>query len=178
MSLEHNTRWQVLSEGIENTVLRPVSGVPNIVLKIPRPLNYLSMLGRDQAGVLRQELGEAKTLVEGTAIQIPSTVIRDGTERSILGLKTRSYLIRQQYVEEDGTVSDVEGHLSQQGLPTLVDEYKHEPRNFVSNSGVVYWIDPFKGTAGRVLEDTKIMKLETYRRVRKKLSKVIRLLGM
>lgn len=178
MKTECSNRREIISKGMENIVLRPATRSPNIVLKIPRIVNYLSMLGRDQAEVLRQELAEAYALVDKTTVRIPKTIVISGKERWMLGIKTRGYVIGQRYIEEDGTVPDMANHLSGQGLNSLVDEYKHEPRNFVSNSGIVYWIDPTKGTAGRVLDDTKMMKLETYRRIRRKLSRLIRFVGM
>ena len=169
---------QIIAMGMENVVLRPASDDLNIVLKVSRPFNYLSMVGGSQAEVLRQELKEAQTLVADTQIRIPRTLIYEGRERRMLGIRTKGYVIGQEYIAEDRTVVDVEKHLSDQKLPSLVDEYTHEPRNFIASGGFVYWIDPTNGTIGRVLKNTGIMKLEDYRKLRRRLSRLIRFFGL
>lgn len=175
---EHYHGRQIIAKGMENIVLGPVARNSEIVIKVSRPANYLSMIGRDQAAVLRKELNEAQALVEGTNVQIPRTVIHYGKELKVLGLKTKGYVIGQRFIQEDHSVASVGDYLSQQGLTSLVHEHKHEPNNFVTHNSVVYWIDPTKGTVGRVLEDLHIMKLETYRKVRQRFSKVIRFIGL
>ena len=169
---------EVIAQGMEHSVLRPLSRKPDIVLKVPRPFDYLTMLGQNRAAVLRQERAEALALLEGTDVKIPETFIY-GNEKKIAGVfTTNGYVIGQRYVEEDKSVSDIATHLADQGLHTLVDEYVHEPRNFVSHGGIVYWVDPTKGTIGRFLESRKLMKVETYRKIRRRLSKVIRFFGL
>lgn len=177
MSSERFRGRPILSQGMENIVLR---GKSDSVLKISRPFNSISMImaGRNQADVLREELAEARALVSGTSVRIPRTIILSGKERNILGMHTKPYVMGQRYVEEDETVSNIQSHLAEQGLDTLVEEYRHEPRNFISNNGTVYWVDPTKGTVGRMLETTKLMKLETYRKIRRKFSKLIRAVGL
>ncbi len=170
---------QVFSEGMEHVVLRPRSGNPNFLLKQSRWLNAFLMIGRDQAVILRQEFAESQSLLEGTGVAIPRTHIIKTKERKILGIPVRGYVMGQEYIrKDDNSIPDPREHLSRKGLTSLVDEHKHEPRNFIGNGGVLYWIDPTKGTIGRLLENTKIMKLETYRKVRVKLSKVIRFVGL
>lgn len=175
MSNERFRGRPVIAQGIENTVMR---GERDLVLKVPRPFNCLSMIGRNPVEVLRQELAEAQELIEGTKVIIPRTMILTGRKRIVPGIHIKTYVIGQKYVEEDGTILNPQQHLADQGLDTLVEEHKHEPRNFISDNGVLYWIDPTRGTVGRILETTKIMKLETYRKLRRKLSKIIRFFGL
>jgi hypothetical protein len=169
---------EVIAQGMEHNVLRPASGRPDIVVKTPRPFNTLSMVGRDPAQVLRQELREARESVHGTEVQVPRTMIL-GINKSVLGvIPVRRYVIGQRYIQEDESVPDVQGKLTNNGLNSLVDEHKHEPRNFITQNGIIYWVDPTRGTVGRILERTRVMKLDTYRRIRRRFSKVIRFFGL
>jgi len=165
--------------GMEHRVFQYPPNKPNIDIKISRPFNYLLMLGQDQAAVLHKELLEARELVEGTKVRIPGTLIYETKERNIAGkVPTRGYIMVQHHVQEDKSVLDIATHLADQGLHTLVDEYVHEPRNFVSYGGIVYWVDPTKGIFGRFLESRKLMKVETYRKIRRRLSRVYRFFGL
>jgi hypothetical protein len=174
MSIEAFRGRQKISQGAEHFVLRPILHETDIVLKIATPLNYLFMLGADQAEIIRQELVEAQGLVNGTNLKIPRTHIMAGERLSVLGTNTRGYVVGQKYIEEDESVPDIGTFLANEGLTSLIDEYKYEPHNFISNKGVVYWVDPTKGLAGRFLEHMKIMKLEDYRKLRLQMGKIIR----
>lgn len=170
---------QLLSSGIEHTVLLSTLRLSlSVVLKKPNCFNYVSMVGKDRAAVLRQELSQAKELIKDTDVQIPRTLIYGVNGRFLYIFPTKGYIIGQEYIEEDGSVPNMQEHLQNQGLVSLVDEYIHEPRNFISRGGIVYWIDPTRGTMGRILESMDIMSLITYRRVRRRMSKVIRFLGL
>jgi len=169
MSLEGRPVRREIAHGMEHVVFDSVL-FKDVVLKVSRQCNLLSMMGRNPAGVLRRELINQQRLVEGTTVVIPTTRIFD---RGVKG-----YVVAQEHICEDGSVVDIQGYLEGQGLDTLVDEYLHEPRNFISFRGRVYLIDPTKGTVGRILEDLHIMKLTSYRRVRRKLSGIIRAIGL
>ena len=102
-----------------------------------------------------------------------------GVNKNLLGvIPVRRYVIGQRYIQEDGSVQEVQERLANNGLRSLVDEYKHEPRNFITQDGIIYWVDPTRGTVGRILERTRIMKVDTYRKIRRRFSKVIRFFGL
>lgn len=163
-----------VGRGIEHDVYRGRNG--KTVLKVLRPFNRLS-LGQDPTLVLRGELKEAHALVGSTSVQIPRTLIV-GFDTNVMGVPVKGCVIGQEYIEDDASVLDIGRHLQRQGLDGLVDEYVYEPRNFKSRGGVVYWVDPTRGVGGRILEAIGIMRLQTYRRVKRKLKQAIRSFGL
>jgi len=171
-------RRQFMSQGIEHDVFRPRLGESNEVLKVSRLFNYVSMVGQDRVLVLRQELADSQRLLQGTDIKIPRTLIYRFSKKLFGTFAVNGYVIRQEYVDDDGSVVDVQKRLASQGLTSLVEEYRHEPGNFVASKGILYWVDPTKGTVGRFLESLGVMNLETYRIIRRKSSKLIRFFGL
>lgn len=160
----------LLGRGMEHEVYLP-SRQNGHVLKVPRGRNLVSIFPEKAVPMIRQELKNAEELVSGTRIRIPDTQVFKMPSR--LG-----YVIKQERIEEDHSVPDVESHLKSQNLQTLVDEFKHEPKNFISSQGTVYWIDPTRGTMGRILERMHVMNIESYRRLRRRASKIIRAVGL
>lgn len=171
----HQRNRELIGRGIEHNVYKARLG-KSAVLKISRFFNRLS-LGINPAPVIRQEREKAQALISNTDVRIPRTLIIS-FDAKVLGVPVKRYVMGQQYIQDDGSVMDIGRHLAGQGLDTLVDEYVHEPRNFKSHKGVVYWVDPTKGTIGRVLETTGVTSLQRYRKIRRKLSKVIRFFGL
>jgi hypothetical protein len=175
-----------VTTGMEHVVVRPARLACQTegqdrraeVLKISRPFNRLTLSFGDPVEILREELGVCQKLVEETCVRIPKTQIYRTNSVCFGRFVVRSYVIRQDYVEEDGSVSNIREVLQQQGLVTLLDEYDHEPGNFVGNGGSVYWVDPTRGMVGRLLERTGKMRIEDYRRLRRRWSGVIRLFGL
>ncbi len=167
---------ELIARGMEHRVWKSKKGNPDIVLKTPRLANHLSLLGFDPASKMRQELAEAKVSLTNTDIRIPRTLIYGVSKRIIANLRIASYVIGQKHIREDGSIHNHQGHLESQGLPSLVQECKHEPKNFISEKGTLYWVDPTRGMMGRVLERTGLIKLEDYRKFRAKHSWAFRLL--
>lgn len=166
---------QMLSNGMEHRVF--ISNNNSIVLKRPRPLTYLSFLGRNPSSVIRNELVEAQESLNETNVQIPRTLIYSSNNKRF-GMILESYVIGQSFIEEDRSIINPENHLKEQGLDSLVEEYKHEPRNFISNNGILYWIDPTKGIIGRILERMHLMTLKDYRKLRTKIGKFFKTIGL
>ena len=158
---------EIAGEGLEHNILWPSTGNRRQVLKVPRRLNSLMMLRLKSADTIREEVRQARELIHGTEVKIPRTKVH-----RING----SYVMRQDWIDEDQSVPDVANYLREQGLETLVDEYKHEPLNFVAKEGVVYWVDPTKGVAGRVLDriPLSLVNSHNWRKAKVLLSKPIR----
>jgi|SRR3989344_74059 len=167
---------EVVAVGMEHVVVRPRCENPE-VLKKSRLFNSFSFWPKDPREILRQELRDAQSLVSGTNLAIPRTQIY-GVDRDFFGFKINGFVVRQDFIEEDGSVSDVQKYLADQNLDSLVEELRHEPRNFISRKGIVYWVDPTRGTIGRMLERLGVMKVERYRKIRRRMSKVIRFFGL
>lgn len=156
---------EVAGEGFEHNIFW-TSPDRRWVKKLPRRLNYASMAGLNRSHAIKNEVSQAQELVEGTAVKLPITHVHR---------LNGGYIIHQQWNEEDNSVSNVREHLTQEGLQTLVDEHKHESLNFVSQEGVVYWVDPTKGVAGRFLERLGVNS-NSFRAIKAKLHNPIRLL--
>lgn len=174
---KENGRREFFSQGIEHDVFWPRLGRSE-VLKVSRLFNYVSMVGQDRVLVLRQELVDSQRLLQGTDIKIPRTLIYRFNSKLFGLFPVNGYVIRQEYIEGDGSVANVQSYLARQGLTSLVEEYRHEPGNFVARKGVLYWVDPTRGTVGRILESLGLMDLDTYRVIRRKSSKLIRFFGL
>lgn len=166
MNCEIKRQRIVIGEGKEHTVLKKPDS--NIVLKTPKPIHMFLMFGRDRAETLRQELAEAQRLIENTEVKIPRTLIYSTHEFKIAGIRTSGYVIGQKFVKEDGSIEDIKAHLEKYNNSKLINIFNTEHQNFISNKGVLYWIDPTRGIVGRLLENMKIMKSSTYRSIRHK----------
>lgn len=164
----------VLAEGIEHTVLASKSKTG--ILKIPRTFNRLSFWPFNPVSTVTKELKEARALVEGTGVKIPRTNICKA-KFNCFNFIMPGYIMRQEIIDGDGSIADIRKYLEKEGLETLAHEFDHEPRNFVPHDGFVYWVDPTKGPAGRILERFDI-EIESWRKARAICSKPIRLLGL
>lgn len=153
---------------------RPIADV----LKIPRIFNRASFLFGDSAEILRSELVGAKRLVEGTGVTIPETTIYRINGKLMRFFPVSSVVVRQTFIQEDRSIPDMLKYLTEEGFNSLAEEYRHEPRNFISHDRRAYWVDPARGVMGRILERTGLMSLEDYRRIRRRMSKAIRFLGL
>lgn len=167
---------KVMAQGMEHIVMFPQK-TDRYVIKIPRKLNRISFWPRNPVESLRKELSEAQQLVEGTRVKIPRTHIH-GRKFNWPNHPFPGYIIRQENILEDQSIPDIGEFLEQENLDSLVQEYRHEPRNFISHCDYVYWIDPTKGLMGRVFERTKVMDIERWRNIRMRLHKPIRKLGL
>lgn len=163
---------QFLAKGIEHNVIFPRSN-KHKVIKIPRILNRLSFWPYHPVPVLRKELQEARELVADKKVIIPRTQVHKARFNLFRRFLFPGYILWQDTITEDGSVTDILAHLQNEGLSTLAEEFKHEPRNFISRGGLVYWIDPTKGVAGRVLEKVGI-SMEDWRKTKVLFHKPIR----
>lgn len=148
---------EYIGEGREHTVYLSATH-PEIVLKKPKNLTTLATkLLWNGPEIIRTELQEAHNLVVNTPVEIPHT--------RVLSLND-SYVIAQQYIQEDNS-ADIRSILLNSGLDSLVVEYDLNPSNFSSHQNIVYWLDPTRGQIGRLFERFHIMKLPTYRKIRR-----------
>lgn len=173
---KHIARRLIMAKGMEHIVLSPLK-TDKYVIKVPRILNRLSFWPYDPVSIIREELDEARKLVKDTRVQIPRTNIHPGISEQF-GNPYTGYVIRQHRIIEDQSVSDIQKYLEEEKLSSLVEEFKHEPRNFISNEGSVYWVDPTKGFMGRVFERSRVMDLNKWRKIKVFLHKPIRLIGL
>ncbi|MDD2823207.1 MAG: hypothetical protein PHQ59_03950 [Candidatus Daviesbacteria bacterium] len=169
----------VIGKGMEHIVLQPKRKELSEwgLVKIPRLQAVLSLWPYEPLQVLRAELREAQVLVVGTKVKIPRTYIHK-TRSGWPGSLFPGYVIRQELIKEDGSVPNIRDVLIQENLHTLAAEHGHEEGNFKSKDGFVYWIDPTKGPAGRILENVGIMNLENWRKLRLLLHTPIRSVGL
>lgn len=166
---------EIIGKGMEHIVLHPKRKELSKLnfMKIPRLFNRMSFWPYEPVPRLQFELMAAEALVAYTRVKIPHTTIRK-EKFSFPECIFPGYIMKQEAIMDDGSVSDIKKLLIEDNLDTLADEYGHEPRNFVSKGGCVYWIDPTTGPVGRILENLGVMKLEKWRKVRLTFHKPIR----
>ncbi len=135
-----------VGQGSEHMVFRSQVN-PEYVLKIPYGLNSRSLhLYGDPVKLIQQEIEEARSLTEGTKIVIPHTEVFP--VESI-------YFIAQKYIEEDGSL-DISSELDLTNIDRFI--HRHNTRNFRSNQGILYWLDPTKGPAHRIITRTLLQE--------------------
>ncbi len=201
-----------LGDGMEHRAFMTADG--KRVVKFTRRFHRWTLMLQNKAETMQEELDDSICLVKDTEIKIPKTEIvacgdndylvyqdfvRDDESVGDVGL----YLLRQVInsfelaVEdeefEDGSrevvVTDVDAFNKSKRISSLVDEYVHEPKNFIPNGSKVWWIDPTEAPIARMLKRISRMKIlrritrggmgiEQYRSVRRRLSKLIRLVDL
>ncbi len=135
---------QFIGRGAEHIAFRS-SIRPDLVIKAPYWLNALSLrFHKNPAELIRQELKEASTLVEGTNIVIPETHVFSSKS---------GYIIAQKYIEEDYSL-DKAAVLD--SLDVTRFKFRRYSPNFISNGGILYWVDPTKPPLHRLLTRTII----------------------
>jgi len=166
---------EVIGKGMEHIVLYPKRKELSKVnfMKIPRLFNRISFWPYEPVSRLQNELMMAEALVACSSVKIPHTTIRK-EKFNFPECIFPGYIMKQEAIIDDGSVPNIKELLIKDKLDTLADEYDHEPRNFVSKSGCVYWIDPTTGPVGRILENLGVMNLEKWRKIRLFFHKPIR----
>ena len=129
------------------------------VTKVPRAstlwaLHYLF------GGVSRvvDEVGDMARRVagDGDLVRLPTTIIlftHDG------------YRMKQEYIQEDGSVTNIPKHLEEAGQPFLAARAAVSRDNFLSREGVVYTVDPTLNPYHRLLRATGILTEKRYVRI-------------
>lgn len=147
-----------LDGGLEHKVWQR-SDAPDIVFKTPKKINA-ALLNRYFGGVqkVRDELEEANKTAHASGLKIPRTIIEP------FG---RSYMIAQEYIQDDHSVANIEERLHKSGNKDFLTWYQQNPSNFASREGKIYWLDPTKGPIGRMFEKFP----RTERRMRKLLAR-------
>jgi hypothetical protein len=122
----------LLGEGNEHRVWE--SRHNGVVLKTPRILNSLSvkLRGRQALEVIQSEIDFNKDKCNDAKIRFPETRVF-----SMNG----SYVLLQQYIAEDGTLSDAEIRNKVSTDPYFLSIYDQRPQNFISNGGELYLVD-------------------------------------
>ncbi len=140
---------------------------PKTILKSPRLITRVSRwLFGGVAGV-RQEYQAAQALVRGSAVAVART-------RIVAVGRHGAYILIQEEVHEDHSVPDIYAYLQQQQQAYLAHRYLTNPRNFMSQDGVVYLIDFTKGIDLQLINRMQIISEMEYRKVRRCLRQVIR----
>ncbi|MCL5073555.1 MAG: hypothetical protein M1308_22070, partial [Actinobacteria bacterium] len=162
----------------EHIVLNPRrnKSLASDLVKIPRLFNRMSFWPYEPVPRLQLELMLAEALVAGTRVKIPHTTIRR-EKFSFPECFFPGYIMKQEVIQDDGSVTNIRELLIEDNLMTLVDEYDHEPRNFASKDGFAYWLDPTTGPVGRILENIGVMNIEKWRKIRLLLHEPIRFIG-
>ena len=93
---------------------------------------------------------------DGDVVRLPTTIIlftHDG------------YRMKQEYIQEDGSVPNIPKHLEKAGQPFLAARAAVSHDNFRSRQGIVYVLDPTFNPYYRLLWATGILNEERYVRV-------------
>lgn len=129
---------EYVGRGGEHKVFR-MKKLRNYVIKTPTIFNlwFLKTFGLS-AEIIKKEYAEGEALTENTGIRVPFSIVR-------LRENGRRYSITQQYIKEDHSIDDVRAYIQSRNLPHVLDRYDLSPQNFITNDGIVYWVDPSKG---------------------------------
>jgi hypothetical protein len=151
-------RKEFIGQGHEHTVFR-INNNEEWVLKRPRVL---------------QKILYSKIEIEN---EIKNNTIRIANENIVIP-RTRlfpfnkSYIVAQKYIEEDNSVNIKEQFLEENN-EYLLHRYESQPHNFIANQGIVYWIDPTKGSTPRFLEKFFGVEEMKYRKFKRRIRNYI-----
>lgn len=147
-----------LGVGQEHQVFE--SSIEGWVLKRPKLIQtaLLNILYSSPGDVVRQEIVEIEKRFEAANIHTPQTRVFP------VG---RGYIIAQKRIVEDNSISSgtILENIKKCGDLYIDDYYQNNPKNFSSNSGRIYCLDPTLGYF-RVLDRLGIMGYETQARIR------------
>lgn len=171
--MERNIRGkrEFIGQGHEHKAYRSLRQ-PNHVFKVPRLYSHITLLGENASKVLREEINESRQIIEQTDVEIPRTIIVRMRRKALGLIPIDTYVMGQEFIEDDSSVENISEYLLDQGLESLLTNYKPRPSNFISREGTVYWIDPTRGR-GRLLERLGIMKVSTYRKTLRSFRKTL-----
>jgi hypothetical protein len=149
---------EIIGQGHEHTVYR-VNNNDEWVLKKPRFIQRSLYSAQE----IQQEITTNTQLLDNENVIIPPTRLFP-----ING----SYIIAQKFIEEDFSM-DIREQFLEQDNTYLLQRYNNQPKNFISNQGNIYWIDPTKGPITRILEKYHIMNEPTYRKISDRIKRII-----
>ena len=132
----------MVGRGWEHKVMLPKNEIlrQNWVLKKPHLLTVLILRITGGVDQLQKEYQEAQILITQTNIvNLPESRIFDVL---ILGFKKSGYIIAQRRLQEDHGIAAIKKTLESAGQDLLADIFDVQPENFVSQGGIIYWVDP------------------------------------
>jgi len=118
---------ELIGRGNEHFVYRSKVN-PKVLLKKPNIITLLlSKFSGDKPSDLRRQLQETQTTLQSTMVRIPRTrLVTFGS----------GYIIDQDFIEEDHSISNIRSFLRDQNVPILVHLYDSNSNNFICNEGI------------------------------------------
>lgn len=128
----------LIGQGWEHRVYR-LPQYPEWVFKVPTKQQRLFLaLFLFDAKIIEQEYREAEHILDNSRVKIPQSTFFYYRDK-------HKYLIKQQFIQEDDSISDPRQFMIDNHLHHLIEHYDRSSLNFLSNQEFLYWVDPTLG---------------------------------